>query len=164
MATLQQQITEKFLIKLAESKKLDAEKIEQLRKLIKENKKVKASDFVKIFSFPAGGDLLSKAAEAAQSWTDTAAKEAAGKRKAALSTSNTALGVEQWAVNNAVHYNEWANFGRKDFTPVVASFKELLTCFRCETCDSWIYVAPRGTPEFLRCDCNAISLNLKSKK
>jgi hypothetical protein len=57
MATLQQQITEKFLIKLAESKKLDAEKIEQLRTLITENKKVKANDFVKIFSLPAGGDL-----------------------------------------------------------------------------------------------------------
>jgi hypothetical protein len=57
LATLQQQITEKFLIKLAESKKLDAEKIEQLRTLITENKKVKASDFVKIFSLPAGGDL-----------------------------------------------------------------------------------------------------------
>jgi len=57
MATLQQQITEKFLIKLAESKKLDAEKIEQLRTLITENKKVKANDFMKIFSLPAGGDL-----------------------------------------------------------------------------------------------------------
>ena len=57
MATLQQQITEKFLIKLAESKKLDAEKIKQLRTLITENKKVKANDFVKIFSLPAGGDL-----------------------------------------------------------------------------------------------------------
>ena len=57
MATLQQQITEKFLIKLAESKKLDAEKIEQLRTLITENKKVKANDLVKIFSLPAGGDL-----------------------------------------------------------------------------------------------------------
>jgi len=57
MATLQQQITEKFLIKLAESKKLDVEKIEQLRTLITENKKVKANDFVKIFSLPAGGDL-----------------------------------------------------------------------------------------------------------
>src|SRR6185369_5617156 len=84
-------------------------------------------------------DLLGKAAEAAQSWGDAAAREAAGKRKSALSTSAAASGVEQWAVNKAVHYNEWANFGRKDFTPVVAAFKELLSCFRCETCDSWLY-------------------------
>ncbi len=71
--------------------------------------------------------------------------------------------VEQWAVNKAVHYNEWANFGKKDFEPVVAAFKELLGCFRCDKCESWIYVTPRGTPESLRCACNAISLNLKPK-
>ena len=57
MATLQQQIAERFLVKLTESKMVDAEKIEQIRKLITENKKVKANDFVKIFSLPAGGDL-----------------------------------------------------------------------------------------------------------
>jgi hypothetical protein len=109
-------------------------------------------------------ELCGKAADAAQSWGNAAAREAAGKRKTALSTSAAAQGVEQWAVNKAVHYNEWANFGRKDFTPVVAAFKELLTCFRCEDCDSWMYVTPRGIPESLRCACNAISINLKPKK
>jgi len=57
MATLQQQIAEKFLAKLAEAKDLDAEKIDQLRALLANNKKPKADDFVKIFSLPAGGDL-----------------------------------------------------------------------------------------------------------
>jgi predicted transcriptional regulator len=57
MATLQQQIAEKFLAKLAESKQVDADKIEQLRKLLSDSKKVKADEFVKIFSLPAGGDL-----------------------------------------------------------------------------------------------------------
>jgi AAA domain len=109
-------------------------------------------------------DLYGKAAEAAQSWGKTADKEAAGKRKALLSTSNAAISVEKWAVNKAVHYNEWANFGKKDFEPVVAAFKELLGCFSCETCESWVYVTPRGgAPESLRCACNAISLNLKTK-
>jgi hypothetical protein len=107
--------------------------------------------------------LCGKAADAAQSWGKTAEKETATKRKASLSTSNAATNVEQWAVNKAVHYNEWANFGRKDFEPVVAAFKELLGCFRCETCESWLYVTPRGNPESLRCPCNAISLNLKQK-
>ena len=109
------------------------------------------------------GDLCGKAAHAAQSWGNTADKEAATKRKASLSTSNAAMNVEQWAVNKAVHYNEWANFGRKDFEPVVAAFKELLACFRCETCESWLHVTPRINPESLRCGCNAISLNLKPK-
>jgi hypothetical protein len=108
-------------------------------------------------------DLYGKAAEAAQSWGKAAAKEEAAKRKTLLSTSNAAISVEQWAVNKAVHYNEWANFGKKDFEPVVAAFNELLGCFSCETCESWVYVTPRGAPESLRCPCNAISLNLKPK-
>jgi hypothetical protein len=74
--------------------------------------------------------LCGKAADAAQSWGNTAAKEAAAELKATLSTSNAATNVEQWAVNKAVHYNEWANFGKKDFEPVVSAFKELLACFR----------------------------------
>jgi hypothetical protein len=108
-------------------------------------------------------DLLGKAAAAAQSWGNDAEKQAAGKRKDALSTAAAGSNVEQWAVNKAVHYNEWANFGKKDFQPVVCAFKSLLACFRCETCESWVHVTPRGIPESLRCGCNAVNLNLKSK-
>lgn len=107
--------------------------------------------------------LYGKAADAAQSWGNNDEKESVAKRKASLSTAAGAKNVEEWAVNKAVHYNEWANFGRKDFEPVVAAFKELLGCFRCETCESWLHVTPRGSPESLRCACNAINLNLKSK-
>ena len=100
--------------------------------------------------------LCGKAADAAQSWGNDADKEAAGKRKAALSTSAGASNVEKWAVNKAVHYNEWANFGKRDFEPVVTAFKELLGCFRCETCESWVHVTPRGNPEIsaLRLQCD----------
>ncbi len=108
--------------------------------------------------------LLGKAAEAAQSWGNNAEKEVAAERKESLSASAGALNVEQWAVNKAVHYNAWADFGRKDFEPVVAAFKELLGRFRCGTCDSWVYVTPkRGAPESLRCGCTSISLNLNPK-
>lgn len=57
MPTLQQQIAEKFLAKLTKSKKVDADKIGQLRTLLADSKKLKADEFVKIFSLPAGGDL-----------------------------------------------------------------------------------------------------------
>jgi len=50
MATLQQKIGEKFLATLAEGKALDAEKIEELRKLLADGKKPKADDFAKIFT------------------------------------------------------------------------------------------------------------------
>lgn len=108
--------------------------------------------------------LLGKAADAAQSWGNTTAKDAAVARKNVLSESSAASSVEQWAVNKAVHYNVWANFGKKDFEPVVAAFKELLDSFRCPDCQSWLYVTPaRGTPEALRCHCSGINLNLKAK-
>jgi hypothetical protein len=101
--------------------------------------------------------------DAAQSWANTSAKETAAQRKEALANSNAATNVDQWAVNKAVHYNEWANFGKKDFEPVVAAFKELLECFHCDKCQSWLYVTPRQRPESLRCVCNAVNLNLLSK-
>ena len=52
MAILYQQIADKFLARLAESKDADAEKINQLRALLADGKKVKSDDFVKIFSAP----------------------------------------------------------------------------------------------------------------
>jgi hypothetical protein len=107
--------------------------------------------------------LYGKAAETAQSWGNITSRDAAASRREMLSSAAGAQNVEQWAVNKAVHYNEWANFGRKDFEPVVAAFEELLQCFRCEDCDSWLYVTPRGSPEMLRCLCNAININLKPK-
>ena len=107
-------------------------------------------------------DLHGKAADAAQSWGNKAAAEAVAKRKTTLAAASAATNVEQWAVNKAVHYNEWANFGKTDFAPVVAALKDLLACFRCEPCDSWIYT-PRVNPESVRCDCAAINLNLKPK-
>jgi hypothetical protein len=108
-------------------------------------------------------DLLGKAADAAQSWGDDTAKAAAGDRKASLSSANAATRVEQWAVNKAVHYNEWANFGKKDFEPVVVAFKELLELFLCKKCSSWLYAMPRSSPEMLRCACNAVNFNLRPR-
>jgi hypothetical protein len=57
MATLQQKIAEKFLAKLADSKDMDAAKIDRLRSLLADGKKAKAEDFVHIFSLPVGSDL-----------------------------------------------------------------------------------------------------------
>ncbi len=74
----------------------------------------------------------------------TAAKETVLERKATLSNSSGASNVEQWAVNKAVHYNEWANFGKKDFEPVVTAFKELLVCLRCKDRQTWLYVTLCG--------------------
>jgi hypothetical protein len=57
MATLHQQIVEKFLEHLAVSKTMDGARIDKIRNLLKEKKKPKADDLVAIFSQPAGGDV-----------------------------------------------------------------------------------------------------------
>lgn len=108
--------------------------------------------------------LLGEAASAAQSWGNNSIKDAAVEHKKALSESKVAADMEQWAVNKAVHYNEWANLGKNDFEPVVIAYKDFLGRFRCVTCESWLYVTPkRGPSEALRCDCTAYNFNLKTK-
>lgn len=108
--------------------------------------------------------LLGKAADSAQSWGKSEERDAIVERRASLASSKGTSAVERWAINKAVHYNEWANFGKKDFEPVVAAFRDLLDRFSCATCDSWLYVTPRrGLSESLRCSCDGISFNLKRK-
>jgi hypothetical protein len=57
MATLHQQIADKFLTKLAGSKEIDSGKIEQLRTVLADSKKIKADEFVRIFSQSDAGDI-----------------------------------------------------------------------------------------------------------
>lgn len=109
-------------------------------------------------------DLLGRAASAAQSWGDIKDHDDAVARKKALSESKGAVDMEQWAVNKAVHYNEWANLGKKDFEPVVVAYKDFLDRFWCARCQSWLYVMPkRGPTEALRCGCAICNFNLKTR-
>lgn len=57
MATLQQDIATKFISALEEGKEVDSDKIEEIRKLLSDDKKIKADDFVRILSTPAGGEV-----------------------------------------------------------------------------------------------------------
>lgn len=57
MATLHQQIAEKFLAKLVGSKEIDAGQIERLRVLLADSKKLKAEEFVTIFTQSEGDDI-----------------------------------------------------------------------------------------------------------
>jgi hypothetical protein len=52
VASLYQQIAEKFLTKLAESKHADNERIRNLRVLFADGRKVKSDEFVNVFCAP----------------------------------------------------------------------------------------------------------------
>lgn len=109
-------------------------------------------------------ELLGRAAASAQSWDNEDQKIKALERKQRLKLANTHKGEEDWTVNKAVHFNEWANFSSNDFKPIVQAFKDLLACAQCDDCGSWLYITPKNiSPEGLRCSCNLVNLNLKQK-
>lgn len=111
------------------------------------------------------GELLKSAAKIAKSWDDkeqiAKIEDIQRKRDEILTTSNG----EQWVINKAVHYNEWADLSKNDFKPVVNAFRQLLQQFRCDKpkCDSWMSLTPRNDPADLRCACGSLRLNLKEK-
>jgi hypothetical protein len=75
------------------------------------------------------------------------------------------LGGELWAVNVNVHFNDWANFGKKDFEPVVKAYRALFELFICNKCQGMIRVVRAGK-EFqnVRCNCGNVNWNLVKKK
>jgi energy-coupling factor transporter ATP-binding protein EcfA2 len=111
------------------------------------------------------GELLKLAAKAAKSWDDQEQAKKVEELQKARAAILAAKGGEEWVVNKAIHYNEWADLSRNDFTPVVGTFRQLLQQFRCAKpkCDSWLSVTPRNEPVDLRCSCGTLRLNLKEK-
>lgn len=111
------------------------------------------------------GELLKQAAKAAKSWGDDEEAKKVDEFQKARTSILTAKGGEEWVVNKAIHYNEWANLSRNDFMPVVSAFRDVLQQFRCSKpkCDSWLSVTPRNEPVDLRCSCGTVRFNLKEK-
>ena len=110
------------------------------------------------------GELLKLAAKTANHWRDGGAKAKGEAMKTVRAQTLENYGGEQWVINKAIHYNEWASFSQQEFRAVVEAFKSLLAQFRYPKsgCESWLYVMPRkGNPEILRCQCMGINLDLK---
>lgn len=109
-------------------------------------------------------DIYKKAKLVAGSWGDKDRVADLGQANDAFIAAVTASNSEQWEINPAVHYNEWANFQKEDFRPVVEAFKTLEKLFECDTCGDLIYVVQTGkTKELARCGCTKVNMNLKAK-
>lgn len=109
-------------------------------------------------------DLFKKAKNAAQSWGDNNRVEELSTLHDAFSNAVIATNVEQWQINPSVHYNEWANFQREDFTPVVSAYKKLELLFECPKCGDPLYVVRSSNDkEAVRCACSSVNFNLKSR-
>ncbi len=112
------------------------------------------------------GVLLREGKASAQSWGKPKEVETIAARETEFKERVAATKVEQWQINSAVHYNEWANFTPADFAPVVKAYRELMQSFACSNsqCLGLLYVQPeRGEREEVRCACNGTNINLRRK-
>lgn len=113
--------------------------------------------------------LLLDGAKAATSWGKTTEASDLKAREKAVGESLTDSNAEQWLINPAVHYNEWANFSVNDFTPVVSAFRGLVGKFFCENpqCGNLFYLTAQTgspkTPDSVKCGCGQTNINLKEK-
>jgi energy-coupling factor transporter ATP-binding protein EcfA2 len=69
--------------------------------------------------------------------------------------------IEEWLINEEVHYNKWDYLQKTDFEPVVAAFKDLHNEFFCSKCGSVIGVSFEGfKAKALMCNCGTVSITL----
>jgi len=74
------------------------------------------------------------------------------------------INIERWAVNPAVHFNEWTDFTTQDFKPVMISFQDLFSLFQCDNCGKILHLTMNGrNPESIKCNCGSVNWNLKAK-
>lgn len=109
--------------------------------------------------------LLKMAKASAQSWSNKEQFERLNEIDSTISQIYNRTYAEQWAVNANVHFNNWANFSKEDFTPVVEAFVDLQGVFICHDCGSMLGISKKGMiPVNARCNCGAYNWNLVSKK
>lgn len=106
--------------------------------------------------------IMKKGRKAAESWNQD--MDVWEERDARRQEVFKAFGTEAWAVNPMVHWNEWADLGVNDFSPVVAAYDGLFSLLTCPKCESCLYLHEEGATETaVRCDCSTVNWNLKSK-
>lgn len=109
---------------------------------------------------------LAKGIKAAEHWGNDTEKAFLITKRDNSKALIAATYVEQWAINPSVHFNEWENFGSGEFGKVVGAYKTLIEDMRCSnpSCGSLPYLSPpKGKSDQLRCNCQAININLKDK-
>jgi len=67
--------------------------------------------------------------------------------------------IEQWIINENVHYNRWEEFNKNDFEPVVKAFKDLFGLFTCSSCGAEIEIDKSKTK--VSCNCGKIFWNVQ---
>jgi hypothetical protein len=108
--------------------------------------------------------LLKQAKNVAQSWGEKNRFDMLQELDSTVGQIYTRSNAEQWTVNANIHYNNWVNFSRDDFRPVVEAFQDLYGLFVCSRCGGMLRLAMTGIkPVSVRCNCEKVSWNLTEK-
>jgi hypothetical protein len=110
-------------------------------------------------------ERLQEAKDSAVSWKQNVAEVELMQKDANKKIGETQS--ENWMINKAVHYNQWANLQPKEFATVAAAFQSLLKSMQCTkpACLEFLSVSPvKGEKESLRCGCGGRIINLKLSK
>jgi recombinational DNA repair ATPase RecF len=110
-------------------------------------------------------DLLKRAKRVANSWDNKKQIDDLNEKESIASEIIARSQVEQWGINENVHYSKWADFTKEDFQPIADAFSDLCGIFRCSKCGSLIHVTTvNKEKKNLRCSCEDINWNLEEKK
>jgi energy-coupling factor transporter ATP-binding protein EcfA2 len=107
---------------------------------------------------------LKQAKVAAQSWGDDKKFQEIEELESVANEIIKRAQVEQWGINENVHYSKWGEFSKTDFEPIVEGFKDLHDLFKCSKCQGLLFVTLKDKdPQDLRCLCGQVNYNLLRK-
>lgn len=108
--------------------------------------------------------LIKSAKKSAESWGDDAKVQQLQETESTMTQVFKRAFGEQWAINICVHYNEWENLSKADFEPVVESFQDLFSIFKCNQCGGLLKLTMSGyISQSVKCNCDKVNWNLKGK-
>ncbi len=107
---------------------------------------------------------LKSAKNAANSWNKREEVEKYTEMESQAAEIIQRTQMEQWGINENVHYSKWGDFSKEDFLPIVEAFQDMEGIFRCSECPGVIGLNMAGTiPANVKCPCGNIFWNLQSK-
>lgn len=109
---------------------------------------------------------LKKAKLSAQSWGQKETKDSLEELETISNQIIQRSQVEQWVINDNVHYNHWEQFHRDDFNPVVEAWRDLCGLFQCSDCGAVLRIVGEagGQETGVQCLCTKVNWNLTPRK
>lgn len=100
-------------------------------------------------------NLVKKGKEAANSWDNKEKIDYFTELESIKNQIVQRANIEQWIINDSVHYNSWANYTANDFRPIVEAFQDLFDIFSCVKCESLLTISTniKKRAVGVRCNC-----------